>query len=105
MNWPIGGLLISWGFTDEAGGRASRREAGPPAPRAPTTHGRATDMSGTPSTPLDERLLEATTGALELFGIYLGDRLGLYDALHEAGPLTSAQLADAADIAPRYARE
>jgi 2-polyprenyl-3-methyl-5-hydroxy-6-metoxy-1,4-benzoquinol methylase len=55
--------------------------------------------------PLDEHLLEATTGALELFGIYLGDRLGLYQVLRSSGPVTSAELADAAGIAPRYARE
>ena len=32
---------------------------------------------------LDQRVLDATTGALELFGIYLGTRLGLYAAVHE----------------------
>jgi 2-polyprenyl-3-methyl-5-hydroxy-6-metoxy-1,4-benzoquinol methylase len=55
--------------------------------------------------PLDEHLLEATTGALELFGMYLGERLGLYRVLAGSAPLTSAELADAAGIAPRYARE
>lgn len=54
---------------------------------------------------LDERLLDATTGALELFGVYLGDRLGLYATLRNLGPSTPAQLAAAAGIAPRYARE
>ena len=57
------------------------------------------------TTPLDQRLLDATTGALELFGVYLGDRLGLYEALRSSGPLTSAELASTAGIAPRYARE
>ena len=57
------------------------------------------------TTPLDERLLEATTGTLELFGIYLGDRLGLYTALRTAGPVTPGELAATAGIAPRYARE
>jgi 2-polyprenyl-3-methyl-5-hydroxy-6-metoxy-1,4-benzoquinol methylase len=57
------------------------------------------------TTPLDQRLLDATTGALELFAVYLGDRLGLYEALRSSGPLTTAELAAAADIAPRYARE
>ncbi len=32
-------------------------------------------------TTLDQRVLDATIGALELFGIHLGSRLGLYDAL------------------------
>ena len=36
------------------------------------------------------RLFEATLGAMDLFGVYLGDRLGLYRALADAGPLTSA---------------
>jgi 2-polyprenyl-3-methyl-5-hydroxy-6-metoxy-1,4-benzoquinol methylase len=61
----------------------------------------ATDVTS----PLDQRLLDATTGALELFGIYLGDRLGLYEALRSSGPLTTAGLASATGIAPRYARE
>jgi SAM-dependent methyltransferase len=51
------------------------------------------------------RLFEATVGAMDLFGVYLGDRLGLYRALAEAGPLTSSGLADAAGIHERYARE
>jgi 2-polyprenyl-3-methyl-5-hydroxy-6-metoxy-1,4-benzoquinol methylase len=53
---------------------------------------------------LDERLVEAATGALELFGVHLGVRLGLYEALR-ASPRTPAELADAAALAPRYARE
>jgi ubiquinone/menaquinone biosynthesis C-methylase UbiE len=57
------------------------------------------------TTPLDQRLLDATTGALELFGVYLGDRLGLYDHLRDRGPVTAAELADATGIAPRYALE
>lgn len=55
---------------------------------------------------LDERLFESTIGALELFGVYLGDRLGCYEALHgAAGGLTPAELATAVGIHPRYARE
>jgi 2-polyprenyl-3-methyl-5-hydroxy-6-metoxy-1,4-benzoquinol methylase len=61
------------------------------------------DRAGPP--PLTERLLASATGTLELFGVYLGDRLGLYDALHRLGPMTEAELAEAAGIAPRYARE
>ena len=57
------------------------------------------------TTPLDQRVLDATTATLELFGIYLGDRLGLYDTLCRRGPSTAAELARAARIAPRYARE
>jgi hypothetical protein len=54
---------------------------------------------------LVERLFGATIGALELFGVYLGDRLGLYAALAAADALDSDELAGRAGIAPRYARE
>jgi SAM-dependent methyltransferase len=54
---------------------------------------------------LVERLFEATLGTFDLLTIYLGDRLGLYRALAEQGPSTSEQLAQAAGIAERYARE
>lgn len=49
--------------------------------------------------------MEATTGALELFGVYLGDRLGLYTALRDGGGLDAAELASRCGIHPRYARE
>jgi 2-polyprenyl-3-methyl-5-hydroxy-6-metoxy-1,4-benzoquinol methylase len=55
--------------------------------------------------PLDERLTEATVGALEMFSVYLGTRLGLYQALIDQGELTGPALAAAAGIHPRYARE
>jgi SAM-dependent methyltransferase len=58
-----------------------------------------------PTPTLDERLLEATTGTLELFGVYLGSRLGLYRAVAEHGRLTASELAELAGIHPRYARE
>ena len=54
---------------------------------------------------LVERLFGATIGALELFGVYLGDRLGLYAALAGADALDPDELARRAGIAPRYARE
>jgi 2-polyprenyl-3-methyl-5-hydroxy-6-metoxy-1,4-benzoquinol methylase len=57
------------------------------------------------TTPLDERVVSATVGALELFGMYVGDRLGLYEVLRRRGASTPAQLADAAGINSRYARE
>lgn len=44
-------------------------------------------------------------GAFDLFSVYLGDELGLYRALAEKGPLTSSELAEAAGIHERYARE
>lgn len=54
---------------------------------------------------LAERLFSSTLGALDVVSIHLGDRLGLYAALRDHGPLTSAALAVRAGIAPRYARE
>ncbi|WP_129116507.1 class I SAM-dependent methyltransferase [Halegenticoccus tardaugens] len=52
-----------------------------------------------------ERLLGAATEALVLFGVYLGERLGLYDALADAGPCTSVELAARTDADERYVRE
>lgn len=54
---------------------------------------------------LDERLLEAAVGTLEIFGVYLGRKLGLYAAITAAGSVTAARLARDAGIAERYARE
>lgn len=54
---------------------------------------------------LDERLLASTIGTLELFGVYLGDRLGLYETLRCRGRSTAAELAEGAGINARYARE
>lgn len=54
---------------------------------------------------LDERLFQAAIGALELFGVYIGDRLGLYDALRNGQALTAPELAETCGIHPRYARE
>jgi 2-polyprenyl-3-methyl-5-hydroxy-6-metoxy-1,4-benzoquinol methylase len=54
--------------------------------------------------PLAERLFQSALGTLDLFTIYLGDRLGLYRALAE-GPSTSAELADRTGTFERYVRE
>jgi 2-polyprenyl-3-methyl-5-hydroxy-6-metoxy-1,4-benzoquinol methylase len=54
---------------------------------------------------LAERLFDSSRAALDLFCIYLGDRLGLYRALAGRGPTTPDELAKAAGIHPRYARE
>ena len=54
---------------------------------------------------LVERLSINAIGAFDLFSVYVGDVLGLYRALADAGPLTSSELADAAGIHERYARE
>lgn len=44
-------------------------------------------------------------GALSVPLVRIGDRLGLYKALHANGPMTPAQLAARTKIAERYARE
>jgi SAM-dependent methyltransferase len=54
---------------------------------------------------LVERMFQATIGAFELCGVYLGDRLGLYRALAGGHAVTSAELASETGIAERYARE
>ena len=51
------------------------------------------------------RLFMSAVGAFDLFSVYLGERLGLYRVLADDGPLTSAELAAAAGIHERYARE
>lgn len=54
---------------------------------------------------LAARLFEAALGAFDLLAIQLGLDLGLYDALHEGGSSTPAELARRAGIDARYARE
>jgi SAM-dependent methyltransferase len=44
-------------------------------------------------------------GALSVPLVRIGDRLGLYKALHADGPMTPAELATKANVAERYARE
>jgi protein-L-isoaspartate O-methyltransferase len=51
-----------------------------------------------------QRLGQALQSTMELFTIYLGDRLGLYQAL-AAGPLTSLQLSEQTGTHERYVRE
>jgi 2-polyprenyl-3-methyl-5-hydroxy-6-metoxy-1,4-benzoquinol methylase len=55
---------------------------------------------------LAERIFAATVSSLELLHVYVGERLGLYRVLadHEA-PMSSNDLATAAKISERYARE
>ena len=51
-----------------------------------------------------DRVHDATLGYFQIFSMYLGLRLGLYDAL-EDGELTADALAERAGIDARYARE
>ncbi len=54
---------------------------------------------------LGERIFNGAVEAAEMFTLYLGVELGLYRALADHGPLTSAGLAEHAGISERYARE
>jgi 2-polyprenyl-3-methyl-5-hydroxy-6-metoxy-1,4-benzoquinol methylase len=52
-----------------------------------------------------EHLFGLVSGALDALSIDLGRRLGLYEALADVGPATAGELAAAARIDARYARE
>jgi hypothetical protein len=53
---------------------------------------------------LVERLFVAAVGTWDVLAVYIGDRLGLHRTLAERGPLTSAELAQAAGlVAPESA--
>jgi SAM-dependent methyltransferase len=54
---------------------------------------------------LVEHLFVAAVGAMDVLGVYVGDRLGLYSALAERGPSTSQELAGALGLSERYVRE
>ena len=54
---------------------------------------------------LVDRVVTSTIGLFELAGLYLGDRLGLYRALHESGSATSGELAQRSGTDERYVRE
>jgi 2-polyprenyl-3-methyl-5-hydroxy-6-metoxy-1,4-benzoquinol methylase len=54
---------------------------------------------------LADRLFESELRTLELYTIYLGERLGLYRALFEGGAATSADLATRTGTNERYVRE
>lgn len=66
-----------------------------------------TDATPLPTTTdqLAQRLFEATLATLELYSVYLGQRLGLYRVLADDGPLTAPALAERAGVDQRYARE
>jgi ubiquinone/menaquinone biosynthesis C-methylase UbiE len=70
-------------------------DSSPAVPRGPAD----------PAAALAERLFHDVVGALELFTIYLGERLGLYRALDRDGPATSGELADRTGTVERYVRE
>ncbi|KRB36671.1 class I SAM-dependent methyltransferase [Microbacterium sp. Root180] len=52
-----------------------------------------------------ERMLASALGWVDIMSAYLGDRLGWYRSLREAGPSTPGELAARTGTSPRYARE
>jgi SAM-dependent methyltransferase len=52
-----------------------------------------------------DRILNDLGGAFSVPLVRVGDKLRLYETLHERGPMTACELSDAAHIAERYARE
>ena len=63
------------------------------------------DSAADAAAALAGRLRQDVVAALELFTVYLGERLGLYRALDKDGPATSAELAGRTGTAERYVRE
>lgn len=55
--------------------------------------------------PLADRLFRSTLGMVDVLTVYLGERLGLYRALADSGPVTAPGLAEAAGVDARYVRE
>jgi 2-polyprenyl-3-methyl-5-hydroxy-6-metoxy-1,4-benzoquinol methylase len=51
------------------------------------------------------RLFEEFLGTMDVFAIYLGQRLGFYETLADGGPATSAELAKRGGANERYTRE
>ena len=66
--------------------------------------GMGAEEAGAPAA-LSERLFGDLAGALELLTVYLGERLGLYQALAAGGPATSGELAARTGTVERYIRE
>ena len=58
----------------------------------------------TDPTAFGDKVFHAALGTMETFNLYLGDRLGWFDALAEA-PATAAELAERTKTQPRYAIE
>ena len=66
-----------------------------------------TEPAATSATPdaLGEKVFASILGTLDVFAIYVGDRLGYYHQLAEHGALTPAELARHAGTVERYTRE
>ena len=63
------------------------------------------DLHAAGALKLLDRLFGAVLGMVDIHTIYVGDRLGLYEALAAAGDATPAELASATGTTERYVRE
>jgi len=63
------------------------------------------DAPVTTTEALAERIVASTISLFDLVAVHLGDRLGLYRALHRHGPATSGELAERTGTDERYVRE
>jgi ABC-type amino acid transport system permease subunit len=63
------------------------------------------DDAGSDRDRFAEQVFASSLGYFDILSIHLGLRLGLYRALADGGAMTSAELASAAAIDERYARE
>jgi SAM-dependent methyltransferase len=63
------------------------------------------DLADDRTDALVERLFHDAMGALELYTIYVGERLGLYEAMAGGSPMTSTELASRTGTTERYVRE
>ena len=54
---------------------------------------------------LSERLRQSTLAWFDILTIYIGQKLGFYEALQAAGPLSAADLAQRTGTHSRYVRE
>jgi SAM-dependent methyltransferase len=72
-----------------------------------------TDLTITPDSPTDtvaseilaERLFSSLLGTLDVLTVHIGDQFGLYELLHDEGPLGVADVGHRSGMHPRYARE
>jgi 2-polyprenyl-3-methyl-5-hydroxy-6-metoxy-1,4-benzoquinol methylase len=76
-----------------------------PTPTTTTPTTPAADDQDAATAAFAERVFEAGIGAFELVTMYIGHRLDLYGTLQQAGQATPGELARAAGIDARYARE
>ena len=54
---------------------------------------------------MSDRLVRSTVAALDLYTVYIGERLGFYRTLAEDGPTTSTELAHRTGTHERLVRE